>query len=293
MNIKMNKSYNWLLPGILAIISCGLVPLSAYAQAGQNQAGDLAARTDVTPAATVPMPNTPTPPPPISTFSWKGAYIGGHFGYGWGRANTSFSPLPTAAQFINLAPTTLKPDPTGVLGGGQGGYNWQMGRFVVGAEASFSGSRMTGTAVLVGITQNNGASWNGNLRAHQDTKWFGTVRARAGFTLTRKVLIYGTGGLAYGHVNYSANSDFRPGVPTAILFFQYPASLSKTKTGWTVGGGVEVGINKHWSWKVEYLYYDLRKETFTANPIPVNPPFQVAYTWETRAHTFNAGINFR
>src|SRR3982074_1993733 len=160
MNIKMNKSYNWLLPGIVAIISCGLVPLSAYAQAGQDKAADLVARTDVTPAATVSMPNTPTPPPPTSTYSWKGAYIGAHFGYGWGRANTSFAALPTAAQFINLAPTTLKPDPRGLLLGGQGGYNWQMGRFVAGAEADFSGSRMTGTAVSVGITQNNGASWN-------------------------------------------------------------------------------------------------------------------------------------
>ncbi len=114
-----------------------------------------------------------------------------------------------------------------------------------------------------------------------------------GITPTPRLLIYGTGGLAYGHVNYSANSDFRPGVPTQILFFQYPVSLSKTKTGWTVGGGAEVGINKHWSWKAEYLYYDLRKESLTANPVPANPPFQVAYTWETKAHTFNAGINFR
>ncbi len=266
MNTKMNRSYNWLLPGIVAIISCGLVPLSAYAQAGQDKAGDLVARTDVTPAATVSMPNTPTPPPPTSTYSWKGAYIGGHFGYGWGRANTRFAPLPTAAQFINLAPTTLKP---------------------AGIEAAFSGSRMTGTAVLVGITQNNGASWNGNLRAHQDTKWFGTLRGRAGFTPTSKVLIYGTGGLAYGHVNYSANADFRPQGP-----IQYPAASRKTKTGWVAGGGVEVGIHKYWSLKAEYLYYNLGNESITGNPTPANPPFQVSYTFQTRAHTFNAGVNF-
>ncbi len=47
MNIKMNKSYNWLLPGILAVIFCGLVPLSAYAQAGQDQASDLVAGTEL------------------------------------------------------------------------------------------------------------------------------------------------------------------------------------------------------------------------------------------------------
>ncbi|MEP6707537.1 MAG: outer membrane beta-barrel protein [Pyrinomonadaceae bacterium] len=108
-----------------------------------------------------------------------------------------------------------------------------------------------------------------------------------------RILIYGTGGLAYGRVNNSANSDFRPGVPTSILFFQYPASLSTTKTGWTVGGGGEVGLNKHWSLKFEYLYLDLGNQSFTANPVPANPPFQVAYTWETKAHTFNTGLNFR
>jgi outer membrane immunogenic protein len=287
MNTKMNRSYNWLVPGIVAIILCGLVPLSAYAQANQDKAPDLVARTDVTPAETVSMPNTPAPPPPSSTYSWKGAYIGGHFGYGWGRANTSFAGLPTAAQFINLAPTTLKPDPRGFIGGGQGGYNWQIGRFVAGVEAAFSGSRMKGTAVLVGITQNNGAPWNGSLTAHQDTKWFGTLRGRAGFTPANKVLLYGTGGLAYGRVNYSANADFRPQGPV-----QYPTASRKTKTGWVAGGGVEVGIHKYWSLKAEYLYYDLGNESFIGNPTPANPPFQVAYTFQTRAHTFTTGVNF-
>jgi outer membrane immunogenic protein len=193
-----------------------------------------------------------------------------------------------------MTPTTLRPNPSGFLGGAQGGYNWQTGHFVIGGEADISWSRMSGTATVTPIIKNNGTPFPGAgfLTAHQDTKWFGTIRPRAGIAFDR-VLLYGTGGLAYGRVNYSANSDFRPGVPTSILFFQYPASLSKTKTGWTVGGGVEVGINQHWSWKAEYLYYDLGNQSITANPIPANPPFQVSYRWETKAHTFNAGINFR
>jgi outer membrane immunogenic protein len=238
-------------------------------------------------------PNSPVPSP--TSYTWKGGYIGGHVGWGRGRANTTFTPLPNATQFIDMTPTTLRPDPSGFNGGAQGGYNWQTGHFVIGGEADISWSKMSGTATVTPIIKNNGTPFPGAgfLTAHQDTKWFGTVRGRMGITPTPRVLVYGTGGLAYGHVNYSANSDFRPGVPTPILFFQYPASLSKTKAGWTVGGGVEVGISKHWSWKAEYLYYDLRKESLTANPVPVNPPFQVAYIWETRANTFNAGVNFR
>jgi outer membrane immunogenic protein len=148
---------------------------------------------------------------------------------------------------------------------------------------------MSGTSTRTPIIRNNGSAFTGGglLTTHQDTKWFGTLRPRAGIALDR-VLLYGTGGLAYGHVNYSANTDFRPGGPV-----QYPASVSKTKRGWTLGGGVEAGINKHWSWKAEYLYYDLGNVSVTANPTPANPPFQVAYQWQTRAHTFNTGINFR
>ena len=287
MSTKINKSYSWLVTGVLAVVIGGLVPLAVPAQTSQDKAPDVVARTETAPAVTAEARGVPKAPAPTSTYSWKGGYIGGHIGYGWGRANTSFTPLPTAAQFINLAPTTLRPDPSGFNGGAQGGYNWQSGSFVGGFEADISWSRMSGTAVMTPFTQNTGASFNGTLTAHQDTKWFGTLRPRVGGAFG-KVFVYGTGGLAYGHVNYSANADFRPQGT-----IQYPAAISKTKAGWTAGGGVEVGINQHWSWKAEYLYYDLRKESFTANPVPANPPFQVAYTWETKAHTFNSGINYR
>ena len=234
----------------------------------------------------------PSPSPSAGSYDWEGVYIGGHVGWGRGRADTTFTPLPTATLFVDMAPTGLRPEPSGINGGVQAGYNWQTGHFVFGAEADFSWSRMSATSTVTPIIRNNGTPFPGTsfLTAHQDTKWFGTVRPRAGAAFDR-VFLYGTGGLAYGHVNHAANSDFRPVGPPGP--FRYPASLSKTKTGWTVGGGAEVAISKHWSWKAEYLYYDLRKESATANPVPANPPFQVAYTWETRAHTFNTGVNFR
>jgi outer membrane immunogenic protein len=123
--------------------------------------------------------------------------------------------------------------------------------------------------------------------ASEDTDYVGTIRARAGGAWGR-LFLYGTGGLAYGRVNYAAETDFRP-FGTA----HYPAAFSKTKIGWTVGFGAEYGINRHWSWKTEYLYYDLGKETVTADPASPLPPFQVMYTWTTTAHTFNTGFNYR
>ena len=300
-----NSLSGWLIITGLAVVLGLAAPISTSAQDKKDRstATNAAERSEplVSSSESHPVasaigsagPNSPAPAPATS-YTWTGGYVGGHAGWGRGRANTTFTPLPNATQFIDMTPTTLRPDPSGFNGGAQGGYNWQTGHFVVGGEADISWSRMSGTARVAPIIKNNGTPFPGAgfLTAHQDTKWFGTLRPRAGITFNR-VFLYGTGGLAYGHVNYSANSDFRPGGTTQILFFQYPASFSKTKAGWTAGSGVEVGIRGHWSWKAEYLYYDLGNESFTANPVPANPPFQVAYTWQTRAHTFNTGINFR
>jgi outer membrane immunogenic protein len=296
------KLFRWLALTTQVLAVGGLISLSAYAQGpshqqvSQDKAADAVIPTEAvsasaatTPgtAATVPaaVPN-PTPLPPSSGGSWTGFYVGGHIGYGWGRADTTFTPLPTAVQFINLAPTTLRPDPKGLNGGFQGGYNHQWGSFVAGIEADMSWARMRGTAIAVGFAQNTGPAWNGTLTAHQDTTWFGTLRPRAGAAFGR-VLVYGTAGLAYGHVNYSANADFRPQGT-----IQYPASFGKTKKGWAAGGGAEIAVAKHVSVKAEYLYYNLGNESITANPVPTNPPFQVAFAWQTKAHTFNGGVNF-
>ncbi len=294
-----NSLFGGLMTAALALMLALATPHYTSAQDNKKDSATVTHTAETASEVLVPRSETATKPetplpPPATSYDWTGGYVGGHVGWGQGRANTTFTPLPNATSFIDLRPTTLRPEPSGFNGGAQGGYNWQTGHFVVGAEADLSWSRMSGTARVTPITMNNGSAFPGAgfLIARQDTKWFGTLRPRAGIAFD-KVLIYGTGGLAYGNVEYSANADFRPGTTTPILFFQYPASFSKTKTGWTAGGGIEVGINRHWSFKAEYLYYDLRKESITANPLPVNPPFQVAYTWETKAHTFNTGINFR
>ena len=287
-----NSLSGWLTVRALAVVLVVAVPIltSGQEKNDRSTAPNATERSDALFSPSESGSAKPNNPAPSATsYTWKGGYVGGHIGWGQGRANTTFTPLPTATQFIDMAPTSLRPNPSGFSGGAQGGYNWQTGHFVVGGEADISWSRMSGTATVTPINRNNGTPFPGSgfLTTHQDTKWFGTVRPRAGVAFGR-VFLYGTGGLAYGHVNYSANSDFRPGGT-----IQYPASLSKTKAGWSVGGGAEVGISKHWSWKAEYLYYDLGNQSFTANPVPANPPFQIAYGWKTRAHTFNSGINFR
>src|SRR3984893_12650504 len=74
-------------------------------------------------------------------FNWSGFYIGGHGGYGWG--------------------TGAGGSPPGFVGGGQLGFNYQIDRLVLGAEADISVSGIDGTAG--GVTF--GADYLGSLRA--------------------------------------------------------------------------------------------------------------------------------
>jgi outer membrane immunogenic protein len=254
----------------------------------------------ISPAIAADMPvKAPILKAPPPGFSWTGFYIGANVGYGWGDGDTSFTPLPTAAGFANLAPTTLSPKPAGFLGGGQVGFNWQTGMAVWGLEADLDGSGITGSVTQSPIIQNNGTSFGAGsaVTASENLKWFGTVRGRLGFTPADRWLVYATGGLAYAQVNYAANSNF---IPPGTQ--QYPANFTQTHTGWTAGGGVEWAFANNWSAKIEGLYYDLGNVSSTANGVPglaagacgSGPAFcQVGYTWKTTGEMVRGGLNFK
>jgi outer membrane immunogenic protein len=153
----------------------------------------------------------------------------------------------------------------GVVGGGQIGYNWQMQRMVVGLEADIQGTDENGSrsfncpttcspGTFLGIQLPNGTLLFTPGPAvpatmSQKIDWFGTVRARAGALVDRKVLVYATGGLAYGEVKASEAIGV---VPAAF-------SSANTNIGWTVGVGVEGALGSNWTAKLEYLYVDLGK----------------------------------
>lgn len=242
-------------------------------------------------AADLPARAYKAPPPVVAPiYNWTGFYIGANAGYAWGNGDTSYDPLPNPVAFINLAPTTVGLSPRGPLAGGQLGYNWQVGTFVGGFEADIQWSDIHANALVSPIIQNNGTPFGAGsfLSTTEKIKWFGTVRARAGFTATDTLLLYATGGLAYGDVEYTANTNFLP-----VGTIQYPTAFSKTKVGWTVGAGAEWAFAPNWSAKFEYLHYDLGNESTIAAPLPANPPFQVGYSWKTSGDLARVGINYR
>jgi outer membrane immunogenic protein len=228
---------------------------------------------------------------PVS--SWSGLYVGGNLGYGWGDGNTDFSFLPTPAVF-GFNNTTLGARSTGVIGGAQLGYNWQIGSLVTGLEADIQGSGIKGSARAVPTIFGTAIQVPFDvLSSEQKLSWFGTVRGRLGVTVTPELLLYGTGGLAYGRVDASANW-IRP-FEVENRDVQAPASVSKTKIGWTAGAGAEWMFARNWSAKLEYLYVDLGSASaigaVTVNQV-LDPPFAVGYTWHIRENIVRAGLNY-
>jgi outer membrane immunogenic protein len=145
-------------------------------------------------------------PGPISAYSWTGPYLGGNLGYQWGT-------------------TTRNPTrPWGIAGGVQGGYNWQTGAWVFGAEADMTASAARDTF----------APWK------FANPWFGTLRGRVGYGFNN-ILIYATLGFAFGGGEVTVGG----------------VSESKTHAGLAAGGGMEVGLTNRWSARVEYLFIDL------------------------------------
>jgi outer membrane immunogenic protein len=237
----------------------------------------------------------PPPPPPM----WTGFYGGLNIGGGWddGGSSTGYSAYFDPKFAIGSTPTTgrFRPRPIGpanlffepngnslgtaggVLGGAQVGYNYQFGQFVIGVETDFQGTSISGggnNASQSLILSPYGARGSEFLApigalagANTSLEWFGTVRGRVGYLFLPTLLIYGTGGFAYGQVD--------------------AFGFSNTPTGWTAGGGVEWMFAPNWSAKAEYLYVDLSSNGATGG-LGLN----WGYYYHPQINVVRAGINY-
>jgi outer membrane immunogenic protein len=105
----------------------------------------------------------------------------------------------------------------------------------------------------------------GTIASSKNLTYLGTLRARAGFLATPSLLLYGTGGLAYGGARTSTTVNESLGFIDTPGFFGATTSGSSTLVGWTVGAGIEWLFWSTWRAKVEYKYYDLGSATTTAS----------------------------
>lgn len=181
--------------------------------------------------------------PPAPIFTWTGFYAGAQVGYGWAKESSSIqNPGGPQVPGLVLADPVFIPysiSPAGVIGGAHVGYNLQVNQWVVGVEGSVDGTSLSKTAFI-----GTPPLFGGN--ATTTTNVQGSIRGRLGIAWDRW-LVYATGGAAFAGITNSYNT---------VQFGGNTDSISKTRTGWTVGGGIAYAVTNNWSVGVEYRYSD-------------------------------------
>jgi outer membrane immunogenic protein len=208
----------------------GSVATGALVAAGSASAADLTLR---------PSYKAPPAVAPVPVFSWTGCYVGGHGGWGWGRKEVHEA--VTASGSGNRANTSSTADTSGSIFGGQIGCDYQFsGSWVIGIEGSLSGTHMDGVSSDPIDPHDSGDI----LRFRTDA--LGSVTARLGFAgWVPQSLLYVRGGVAWARDVF----DFQHADNNRGIFNQ-------TRTGWTIGVGIEYAFLPNWSVFGEYDHYD-------------------------------------
>ena len=281
-----------------------------------------------TTAMAADLPSRRAPPvfaPPIvpPAFSWTGFYFGGTAGYafdGEGQ-NTLIANTPAQAAAFGLGnrPGFFNNRSSGFTGGGTIGYNFQLGGGIPLLGGFGSGLGNAFNAGLGPILGNGGATGgfvagieadaaytdleNGNSFIganggqsffHNDTQFVGTVRGRLGYAFG-DLLIFGTGGFAYGEVK--TDTLLFPGVAG------YAGATNSLRTGYAYGGGVEYAIpttsflnffkSSAVTVKAEFIHFDLgSQQSQLANTVGGNGTPQ-GLSVHTEGNLVRAGLNYK
>ncbi len=229
---------------------------------------------------------------------WDGCHIGGTMGVTAAHADIVNRPAPSLIQAAIDNTETLSPaqlasltyftsaNGTGLSGGVGLGCDWNAApSLIVGIEGDFNGS------TLSLITMNTYPDNELALRyGHSDTsslssRWFATVRGRAGWD-AGTWMPYVTGGLAIAEVRSNLVMNYNG--PD----FVWTGDESQIRFGYTVGGGIQLALDAHWSAKAEYLYIDLGSFSFEH---PGNNAPGAAYQTDVRfrEHLARFGLDYK
>jgi outer membrane immunogenic protein len=262
----------------------------------------------------VPVP-TPVYKAPILALSWDGWYVGGNVGYAFSNGSNvdttstntfafpaSFGPN-VAAAITALSNFSAPAGKSGFIGGGQFGRNWQFSHtWVAGFEADIQGLSDKGS--FTGASSTGVPGFNNTITQlatlSKEVDYLGTLRGRLGFLAAPSMLVYGTGGLAYGGVQGSTSvAQSLPGTGVVPPNWAGAGAFSDTRIGWTAGGGVEWMFGAGWSAKAEYLHYDLGSVGYGVSPLVTNAQVASPFTVNTvqsktsfSGDIVRAGVNY-
>jgi outer membrane immunogenic protein len=193
---------------------------------------------------------------------WSGYYAGAHVGWLWADIDYREPDFPGFE---------INPGIDGFQGGLIAGYNHQINRLVLGL--ALDGGLQT-ASLDAGDPGSNGYS-------AFDLDWNAHFRARLGYALPRRTLVFAALGLAMARFNLD---DVDPGF----------GKDNTVLTGWTLGGGIEHVLSDRLLLRLEYLYDDYGHANYriTSPPATAFFPYYRVRT-ELTASTLRAAIIWR
>ena len=190
-------------------------------------------------------------PPAQAAYNWTGFYIGAHLGADWGNTTWSFADG-----------SSINPRFAGLLGGGDIGYNYQIGKWAFGVEGDVGATNARGVQPCP-----NGFFYNCEIKVD----WLSTATARVGYAYWDRLLAYVKAGavIAQDRAQSVCDTGSRPTVATVVLDGCPSDGDSKTRAGWTAGWGTEFGLTQNVSVKSEFMYFDLGSDRYNIPGGPV------------------------
>jgi outer membrane immunogenic protein len=268
-------------------------------------------------AGAADLPVYKAPPVVVPVWSWTGFYVGGSLGgeladTTWTATSLTDTPVASGVgtRVFDLASLTRTYDPSGFRGGGYVGYNWQFQKnWLVGIEGDIAWADGTQTAVglpgcgatactagflpVPGTASHDSAS----VRMLGDA----SVRGRLGWLPAPNLLFYGTGGVAWERIESTGScAPFTVSAYCNELFSQnlpgQTITNATTRTGWTVGGGVEGRVYGNWVARGEYRYADFGtlNEVFPfLSPAGLVPDNTYRYQLSLHTHIVSVGLAYK
>ena len=229
----------------------------------------------LTPAFAADLPYAKAPPIAATVYDWTGAYVGVFGGGGFGNHNVNNS-TGAAQPFTDFSANYSS---QGGLAGGEAGYNWQSGNYMVGVEGDLFWSGIKGSDA----SQFAAGAFPGVSAVDADSlRWGGTLRARGGIAVDRWLLFF-TGGYAFGSLQHTNTP------PGGIV-----DRFTVQGNGLTAGAGFAYAITDDVVGKFEYRYYNFNGYNRPGNPVTgLTPNGQIPYTTESTYSVVTVGLDFK
>jgi outer membrane immunogenic protein len=229
----------------------------------------------LSPALGADLPYAKAPPTVSSVYDWTGVYVGVFGGGGFGNHNVNNS----TGSAVPFADFSANYSSQGGLAGGEVGYNWQSGNYIVGVESDLFWSGIKGNDA----TQFNNGAFPGVGAVDADNlRWGGTLRVRGGFTVDRWLMFF-TGGYAFGSLQHTNTP------PGGVV-----DRFNVQGNGLTAGAGFAYAITNNVSAKFEYRYYNFNGYNRPGSTVTgLTPNGQIPYTTETTYSVVTVGLDFK